>query len=213
MAGATLRDSTSGTSWRLDVDHTVLGRDEDCQIVVPAQAVSRRHAALQRTKHGWSIVDLNSSNGTFVNGERVSEQGRPLRDGDEVVLAGKVALRFVDPQATPMAPAIGRLVGVWINPDTSEVWVDAQLVEPPLSDRQQLLIELLYHHEDVVVSRERVIEHVWSDVAADGVSAEAIDALVKRVRSRIRPLQLHGDWLQVVRGRGLRLNAPEVVSS
>lgn len=208
-----MRDSTSGTSWRLDVDHTVLGRDEDCQIVVPAQAVSRRHAALQRTKHGWSIVDLNSSNGTFVNGERVSEQGRPLRDGDEVVLAGKVALRFVDPQATPMAPAIGRLVGVWINPDTSEVWVDAQLVEPPLSDRQQLLIELLYHHEDVVVSRERVIEHVWSDVAADGVSAEAIDALVKRVRSRIRPLQLHGDWLQVVRGRGLRLNAPEVVSS
>ena len=208
-----MRDSTSGTSWRLDVDHTVLGRDEDCQIVVPAQAVSRRHAALQRTKHGWSIVDLNSSNGTFVNGERVSEQGRPLRDGDEVVLAGKVALRFVDPQATPMAPAIGRLVGVWINPDTSEVWVDAQLVEPPLSDRQQLLIELLYHHEDVVVSRERVIEHVWSDVAADGVSTEAIDALVKRVRSRIRPLQLHGDWLQVVRGRGLRLNAPEVVSS
>lgn len=208
MASATLRENRSGESWQL-TERTVIGRDDNCQIVVAAQAVSRHHVAIDQTTHGWSIADLDSSNGTFLNGERLGASAHPLRDGDEVVLAGTIAFRFVDPQATPMAPAIGRLVGVWINRETGDVWVDAQLIDPPLSGRQQSLVELLYDHEDSVVSRDRVVDHVWSEVAADGVSAEAIDALVKRVRARIRPLQLHGDWLHVVRGRGLRLISPD----
>jgi pSer/pThr/pTyr-binding forkhead associated (FHA) protein len=52
------------------------------------KGVSRRHARLHRTTSIIYITDLNSRNGTFLNGERLSpHQARVLRDGDEVHLA------------------------------------------------------------------------------------------------------------------------------
>ena len=188
---------------------TIVGRDPSCDLCLSLNAVSRRHARIEKTAHGYSITDLDSRNGTFVNGQRLGERSTPLRDGDEIVVAGVRTLRFVDPMATPIAPAIGRLSGVWIDPESGAVWVDAQPIEPPLSERQQLLLELLARHEGELVSRVVVVEHVWADVAADGVSAEAIDALVKRLRARLRECQLGGDYLQIVRGRGMRLSAGE----
>ena len=188
---------------------TIVGRDPSCDLCLAMQAVSRQHARIDKTAHGYSITDLDSRNGTFVNGQRLGRGPAPLRDGDEIVVAGAATLHFIDPIATPIAPAIGRLSGVWIDPETRAVWVDAQPIEPPLSARQQVLLELLAAHEGELVSRDVVIDHVWADVAADGVSAEAIDALVKRLRARLRERQLGGDYLQIVRGRGMRLSEGE----
>jgi len=210
---ASLRDVTADSRWTLEARESIIGRDENCEITIDVVAVSRRHAIVVRSPHGWSLRDLDSSNGTWVNGERLSDIAQPLRNDDEIVLAGSVTLRFTDPQATPMAPAIGRLTGVWIDPDSSAVWVDAQPIEPPLSERQQALIELLVDRLGHVVTREEIIDRVWADVAAEGVSTEALDALVKRVRSRIRPLQVQGEWLEVVRGRGIRLVDPDADSA
>lgn len=205
MSGIARLTTQDGNTITLADVESVIGRDPACDVVVNASAVSRRHAHIRRTGYGYTISDVESRNGTFVNGERVSAHGQPLRDGDEIVVAGVQTFRFVDPMATPMAPAIGRLTGVWVDPETHAVWVDAQPVEPPLSARQQSLLELLVERDGDVVTREDVVAIVWADVAAEGVSAEAIDALVKRLKARIRPLQLHGDYIDVVRGRGLRL--------
>jgi hypothetical protein len=61
------------------------------------KGVSRVHAAIYRSKHTLSLVDLGSSNGTFLNGERLQpQQSRVLRDGDEVrfgELAAKIFFR------------------------------------------------------------------------------------------------------------------------
>jgi diguanylate cyclase (GGDEF)-like protein len=46
------------------------------------ESISRRHAAIQRTEHGFLLVDLNSTNGTFVNGQRVSTHA--LQAGDQI---------------------------------------------------------------------------------------------------------------------------------
>jgi pSer/pThr/pTyr-binding forkhead associated (FHA) protein len=51
------------------------------------QKVSRLHAVLERYPAGWSLRDLGSSNGTFVNGERLSSEHR-LRVGDEIKVGG-----------------------------------------------------------------------------------------------------------------------------
>ena len=206
-ASARLKRVADGDEIVLDGSVSRIGREGDQEIAIDANAVSRQHAEIRRTGHGYLIADLESRNGTFVNGERLGEDPQPLRDGDEIVIAGVETLRFIDPMATPMAPAIGRLTGVWIDPESRAVWVDAQPVEPPLSERQQSLIELLAGNEGVVVDRQTIIETVWADVAAEGVSAEAIDALVKRLKARVRPLQLHGDYIEVHRGRGIRLTS------
>jgi pSer/pThr/pTyr-binding forkhead associated (FHA) protein len=54
--------------------------------------VSRNHAVLERRGRSIEIVDLNSENGTFVNGERVSR--RVLADGDTIRLGASVELTF-----------------------------------------------------------------------------------------------------------------------
>jgi hypothetical protein len=70
---------------------TFVGRTPDNQVRLNKPAVSRRHAQLTQTPEGWSIKDLHSENGTYVNGEKIEE--RALADGDRVQI-GTVRLVF-----------------------------------------------------------------------------------------------------------------------
>lgn len=71
-----------------------LGRGATCDIVLLDPDLSRTHACVQRDKAGFSIVDLDSKNGTRVDGTPVaSARTRPLRDGAQIELGGCV-LRF-----------------------------------------------------------------------------------------------------------------------
>jgi pSer/pThr/pTyr-binding forkhead associated (FHA) protein len=71
---------------RPDVDLTAYGGLE--------KGVSRIHAAVERTGNLLTLVDLGSSNGTFLNGHRLqAEKPYPLREGDEVQL-GKMVIHI-----------------------------------------------------------------------------------------------------------------------
>jgi len=69
---------------------TFIGRTPENQIRLNKPAVSRRHAQIAQSESGYLLRDLNSENGTYVNGERVKE--RPLADGDRVQIG---TVRFV----------------------------------------------------------------------------------------------------------------------
>jgi serine phosphatase RsbU (regulator of sigma subunit)/pSer/pThr/pTyr-binding forkhead associated (FHA) protein len=72
-----------GRSYPLDGPLTVLGRQADCTVCLPAKAVSRQHAQLHQTTDGFVLEDLDSSNGTFVNGTRLTPRLRvPLTERD-----------------------------------------------------------------------------------------------------------------------------------
>ena len=68
-----------------------IGRTPDNQVRLNKPAVSRRHAQITQTDKGWAIKDLQSENGSYVNGEKIGE--RPLADGDRVQI-GTVRLVF-----------------------------------------------------------------------------------------------------------------------
>lgn len=72
-------------SYRLG-ETTTIGRLPECDVVLSDPATSRRHARIVRRDGGFVLVDLGSTNGTFVNGEPVTE--RELRDGDRITLGG-----------------------------------------------------------------------------------------------------------------------------
>jgi hypothetical protein len=78
----------------LDKDRLTVGRSSDNDLVVADSAVSRHHAILERFGDTWFVRDLNSSNGTDVNGDRVIGE-RALRNGDEL-LVGRSRLVFHD---------------------------------------------------------------------------------------------------------------------
>jgi FHA domain/DUF1707 SHOCT-like domain len=82
----TQRSGLLGAPSLVSSGQITLGRSSSCQLVFDDDTVSRRHAALV-LKHGaWHVVDLGSSNGTYVNGRRVIEA--EVRPGDELTLGG-----------------------------------------------------------------------------------------------------------------------------
>ncbi|WP_075075330.1 FHA domain-containing protein [Longilinea arvoryzae] len=189
-------------SFLLNSDEIILGRDPVCQIVLGLPPISRRHAAIRRSAQGYSLCDLGSANGTTLNGSPVGEKATPLHPGDVLVLAGAVRLHVEQAPGEP--PSLILDGGVWIDAASREVYVDGNLVEPALSPAQFTLLNALYQAAGRLLSRGEIVSAVWPGVDPAGVSDEAVDGLVKRLRQRLRSAE-GGDLLQSVRGRGLRL--------
>ncbi len=77
----------------LEGGRITIGRADSNEVVVPTDPeLSRLHAVLEPVGSGWCLRDLASSNGTFVNGERIWTE-RPLRHGDEIRV-GRTRLVF-----------------------------------------------------------------------------------------------------------------------
>ncbi len=88
-----LTGPVAGREFRLTEDCTRLGRAPENDLVIEDHNLSRTHAKILRQKQGFVLMDLGSTNGTYVNGQKVAQA--ILRDGDEVAV-GLSCLRFVE---------------------------------------------------------------------------------------------------------------------
>lgn len=86
------RGPNAGSKFFLDTDSTEVGRHPDSDIFLDDITVSRRHAEIRRGAEGFSLHDVGSLNGTYVNRERVEQA--ELRSGDEIQI-GKFKLVFL----------------------------------------------------------------------------------------------------------------------
>ena len=91
----------------------LLGQSAVCTVRLTDRSVSRRHAALRREEHAWRLEDLDSTNGTRVNGVRIKEA---LLSGGELVTLGGSSFRLSRAGAAPPRPAnvaqgFGRFLG------------------------------------------------------------------------------------------------------
>lgn len=82
----------SGERIPLTSERSVIGRLADCTVVIADGNTSRHHAEIRRVANAFMVNDLGSTNGTFVNGERVTAERR-LADGDAITV-GAVTVRF-----------------------------------------------------------------------------------------------------------------------
>ncbi len=92
----------AGRRYKLGEGEYVIGRRSDCQIFVPDMRVSRQHARLWRPASGWTLEDLGSNNGTYVNGVRL-QQSTPLKHDDEITIANN-RIRVEATEADPSEP-------------------------------------------------------------------------------------------------------------
>jgi predicted component of type VI protein secretion system len=97
---------TPGKMYELVKDVTTIGRDVRSDVVVNDAEVSRSHARLTAQAEGYLVEDLASTNGTFVDGQRLTGP-RLLRPSGMIGLGETVVmqLELVDPQATVVKPA------------------------------------------------------------------------------------------------------------
>ena len=86
------RGPNAGARFLLDHDITTSGRHPDSDIFLDDVTVSRRHAEFHRSPHGFTVRDVGSLNGTYVNRERV--ESATLNNSDEVQI-GKFRLVFI----------------------------------------------------------------------------------------------------------------------
>ncbi len=93
-----------GKRYRLEGETAYLGRHRSNDIVLACEDVSRHHARLIFTGTGYAVEDLGSSNGTYVNDERVSGL-RPLADGDLLRLGSSAVLAYTVMAETPQTLA------------------------------------------------------------------------------------------------------------
>src|SRR5213079_1365014 len=76
----------AGRRYKLAEGEYVIGRRSDSQIFVPDMRVSRQHARLWKDGESWSLEDLGSNNGTFINGVRL-QQATSIKHADEITIA------------------------------------------------------------------------------------------------------------------------------
>jgi pSer/pThr/pTyr-binding forkhead associated (FHA) protein len=95
---------TPGKFFNLSGSNVTIGRDINADIVINIPEVSRRHAQFRLEGGSYILEDLGSTNGTFVNGQRLTTPHR-MRDGETIMLGEAVVLMFrtsgpPDPNAT-----------------------------------------------------------------------------------------------------------------
>jgi hypothetical protein len=199
----------SGTRWPLENERMTLGRAPDCDIVFLERQISRYHARVEHDEEGFLLRDLGSKNGTTVNDEPVRGQPYRLRDGDEIKLAASVRLGFVAGDATlPLEGLMTSQKGLEIDRDARRVCLGRRELDPPLSPAQFQLLALLIDQAGDVVKRQEVIEEIWPD-AVGGVTDQAVDALVYRLRERLAELDPDHNYVVTVRGHGFRFEEIE----
>ncbi len=212
-----LDGSLSNPHWLIDRSSMVLGREDGCDIVIPARQISRQHLRISTDGGACLIEDLRSKNGTWVNGYRLTGL-RQLEDGDEIRVAKDIRLRFVGsgataPSTTRVLPDIipsGAMTGLRLrlDPESRQVYIRERMLEPALSLPQYRLLEILFASQGGVCSRGDVVDAVWPDAMGLGVSEQAIDALVRRLRDRLAELDAEHQYIVTVRGHGFRLDNP-----
>jgi DNA-binding winged helix-turn-helix (wHTH) protein len=214
----------NGQRWQIDKE-LIIGRGPDCDVVINDRQVSRYHVRLQRNDTNVLIEDLGSKNGTFINGKKLDEPV-VLNDSDLIQIALVQHFLFLLSDATmPMnsqaLPTTAlSTIGTASNPpfqrehfylDTPSrrVWIKGQEIVPPLSLQQFRLLETLRNRIGIVVSRQELIDEVWGEDEAEGVSEQAFDALVRRLRDRLNQMDPETNYIVTVRGHGLRMDNPK----
>ncbi len=191
-----LTDPT-GREHSLTGETITIGRAVQNDVVITSKRVSREHACVRR--EGWRVMlkDLNSTNGTFLNAERVLTSAA-LHDGDRIKI-GDVVLTFHDPDITYRDTPFPELQ---VDVTAGVVRVDRRVVE--LSPKEFALLAHLNEHCGQVCSKDAIGNAVWPEYH-EGVYDYQVENLVRRLRAKLELDPANPQLLVTVRGLGYKL--------
>lgn len=126
-----------GHEFPLTKETIVLGRDpqQGADVVIASPMVSRRHASLNQQGNQWFIQDLGSSNGTFINGQRIGQTPTALNPGDQIQLSPSITLIYktvIPDESKPVQP----------EAESPATVLDADFVMPEITTPPDLTITI-----------------------------------------------------------------------
>ena len=191
----------SGQKHLLSGDVLTIGRALESDIVVTGTRASREHARLSRNGRQVLLEDLHSTNGSYLNDERVLTAVE-LHDGDRVSI-GEVVFTYHDPDSTYRDDAAPELE---IDIEAHIVRVNRRVAQ--LTPKEFALLAFLYGRRNQVCSKDEIGRAVWPEYQAD-IFDYQIENLMRRLRARVEPDPSQARLLVTVRGLGYKLVAPE----
>tara|TARA_B100000315_G_scaffold167788_1_gene156280 strand:+ start:8873 stop:9568 length:696 start_codon:yes stop_codon:yes gene_type:complete len=181
-----------------------IGREEDNDIVIDNAAVSRHHAKIKRAGGGYTVEDLNSTNGTFVNENRITQQEK-LQDGD-VVIVGKHTI-ILEPELKVEAQAGADFGGTMIlDTKQQQELLGKQMKEAvaPVEEKQAKLMVLQSgERKEYKITKDVTVigKSLTSDVVLKGFLIPPMVATIKK-EGKSFYITGYGGWIQVnVNGR------------
>ncbi len=188
-----------GHEHALTGETAAIGRAVESDIVITSKRVSREHACIRREGRKLMLEDLGSTNGTFLNDERVLGP-TSLRDGDRITI-GEVTFTFHDPDTTSRETPFPELE---INVAAGVARVNRFAVS--LSPKEFALLAHLYERRGKVCSKDEIGRAVWPEYTSDsGIYDYQIENLVRRLRTKIETDPNSPQALLTVRGMGYKL--------
>ena len=190
----------NGQEHRLVAQTATVGRAVECDIVIASKSISRENTRIRLEGRHWFVEDLGSTNGTYLNGERVITPMK-LRDGDSIKV-GDVMFLFHDPDTTYRENPVQ-----YLEVDTAAGVVRVNRKAVRLSPKEYLLIAYLYGRRGQVCSKDNIGHAVWPEYETGGIFDYQIENLVRRLRTRIELNPASPQLLFTVRGLGYKLMA------
>lgn len=198
-----IEGNDQGARYELDRDSVGLGREAANDIQIHDTEVSRRHAVIQRAGHVFELADLGSSNGTFVNNQRV--QRHTLASGDEVQM-GSTRMLFTgaaEETGGDLAQTIdiirqqaddhSRIIHSVSHEEGSRILSGGESGETPWLDRARSNLEIMYrtalavsHTLDIDQLLHRIMQLIFEWVEADRGCILLVSSDTKKLEPRVR---------------------------
>jgi hypothetical protein len=188
----------NGQEHRLATEAIIIGRAVETDIVITSNRVSREHARIYKKGRHWYVEDLGSTNGTYLNDERVLSPA-DLHDGD-VLMIGDVSFVFHDPDVTSRETPMPKLD---VDLPAGVVRLNRRMVS--LSPKEFLLLAFLFERRGQVCSKDDIGRAVWPEYEVGGIFDYQIENLVRRLRTHIEVDPAKPQLLFTIRGLGYKL--------
>ena len=181
-----IRGVDQGSRFELSEPTIRVGRDPSNTIQLHDTEVSRQHAEIRRVENDYAVSDLNSSNGTFVNGQRVRNQR--LSSGDQLQL-GSTLMLYTGPSEDPE-----NLVDIISISDPDEPGEGSQIVRSLTQQEGSRLFDIDALPQTVWLARARSNLQVMYRTALAVSHTLDIDQLLQRI------MELIFEWVEADRG-------------
>jgi FHA domain len=189
-----------GKIFSLDRPRTVVGRltlQNKPDIELSADVISRQHLEIVKQDDKYWVKDLDSTNGTLLNDDRIIPGNLyELKHNAKIGLgvegsSAQTVLVFKESEDTNIMhakePGVSAAVS-WLNIDEGkkEALVDGK--PKKLSKKEYDLLLLLYRHAGNICTRDEIIEAVWPETKdPSAISDATIDQLIHRLREKVEP--------------------------